>query len=1106
MPVLNARRSALAVLLLSAAMPVFAQTYSNHYALILKDPPVTARFAGREAVRSAAAETYRQQIARSHATIQLEAAARSIAVTGTADVVMNAVFVVATPDRVAELQQIPGVLAVIPMRIVRPMMNRATTLQNAPAAWTALGGQGSAGAGIKVGIIDYGIDQTHPALQDSSLSMPPGFPLCTAGHPEDCAFTTTKVIVARSYTRLTGAGSSATNPAADSRPDDYSPRDREGHGTAIASVIAANPTKGVVTISGMAPKAWLGNYKVFGSPNVNDFPSEAVFIQAVNDAVKDGMDIVNISSGITATTGALDTGAACGLAAGAPCDPLGSAYEAAVKAGVVVVASAGNNGYDGVTYPAFNTIATPASAPSVIAVGAVTNSHSFNPAVSVAGAPASLQNIPGQPGDDPYSPVGAITAPVVDVMALGDNGFGCSPFPATSLNGAFALIQRNIASSTNSCLFATKVDNAFNAGASGVILYMSDAAAPIPPGPLDQNGIPVIMIGQSDGLALKAYLKTNPAALATIDPSAIEVDNTANANLLSYYSSMGPSAGDSNIKPDMVAVGTDIYMAAQNYDAAGGQFSSTRYADASGTSFSAPMVAGAAALVKQKHPLWNPAQIRSALINSASQDVTFDDSSDLLDVQWIGAGKLDAGAAVSATVVANPPTVSYGILAAAPSNTAKQIAVTNLGAAPVTLAAAVVPGSKSFTGNLVGGLTPTLDKATLTLAPGAAGVLNLTLNGALPLPGSYSGAVTLKATGVSLTIPYLYLIGGGSASGYNLVFVGSGGFEGIVGQQPTDALFALRPHSIGVKMTDAAGVPVTGSPVTWSVSPRGSVTFQNTATVTDAYGIASTGVTVQAAGNSTVTAALGGQKFTFSGFGWAQPTISAGGVVNDANFLAPIAPGSYVAIFGSGLSQYSDPALTSPLPLSLDGINVSFDVPSAKVSYPARLVYVSPGQINIQVPWELQGQTSAQVKVIIDQFIFGNVVTVPLADAAPAFFEIATGIAAALDGKYAVVTSANPVTRGQIVQLYMNGLGPLDHQPATGDPASGVTLATTKITPKVTIGGQDAPVQFSGLAPGFPGLYQVNVTVPLGIATGTVPISLTIGGVTTAKPSGLPVQ
>ncbi len=101
-------------------------------------------------------------------------------------------------------------------------------------------------------------------------------------------------------------------------------------------------------------------------------------------------------------------------------------------------------------------------------------------------------------------------------------------------------------------------------------------------------------------------------------------------------------------------------MAAQNYDPAGGQYSATRYAAASGTSFSSPMVAGAAALVKQNHPTWTPAQIRSALINTAgSQDVTTRTIISTIDVQWVGAGKLDAGAAVSATVVANPPTVSY---------------------------------------------------------------------------------------------------------------------------------------------------------------------------------------------------------------------------------------------------------------------------------------------------------------------------------------------------------------------------------------------------------------------------------------------------------------
>src|SRR5438046_10056338 len=101
MSFLNARCVRLSVLFLSAAIPGIAQIYSDQYALILKDPPVTARFAGREAMRSTAAESYRQQIVRTHEAVRKEAAARAIAVTGSADVVMNAVFVAAPGDRVA---------------------------------------------------------------------------------------------------------------------------------------------------------------------------------------------------------------------------------------------------------------------------------------------------------------------------------------------------------------------------------------------------------------------------------------------------------------------------------------------------------------------------------------------------------------------------------------------------------------------------------------------------------------------------------------------------------------------------------------------------------------------------------------------------------------------------------------------------------------------------------------------------------------------------------------------------------------------------------------------------------------------------------------------
>jgi uncharacterized protein (TIGR03437 family) len=168
------------------------------------------------------------------------------------------------------------------------------------------------------------------------------------------------------------------------------------------------------------------------------------------------------------------------------------------------------------------------------------------------------------------------------------------------------------------------------------------------------------------------------------------------------------------------------------------------------------------------------------------------------------------------------------------------------------------------------------------------------------------------------------------------------------------------------------------------------------------------------------------------------------------------------------------------------------------------LLYVSADQVNVQVPWELQGQSSAQVKVTINEYEYGNVVTVPLSDSAPAFYH---SVADALDVNYQLITSTNPAKRGQVIQLFVNGLGPLSNQPASGDPApGGPNLAQTKTLPVVTIGGQNAPVAFSGLSPGAPGLYQVNVTVPSNITPGSaVPITIAIGG-QTSKAATIPVQ
>jgi minor extracellular serine protease Vpr len=170
---------------------------------------------------------------------------------------------------------------------------------------------------------------------------------------------------------------------------------------------------------------------------------------------------------------------------------------------------------------------------------------------------------------------------------------------------------------------------------------------------------------------------------------------------------------------------------------------------------------------------------------------------------------------------------------------------------------------------------------------------------------------------------------------------------------------------------------------------------------------------------------------------------------------------------------------------------------------------VSPTQLNVQVPWELQGQASVQIKVTID-FSPGNVVTVPVVSVAPAIFAFTdSGLkaqtAAALDESNRVVTSGNPVVRGHVAQLFVNALGPVSNTPATGSPAPASPLASAVTTPSVTIGGQPAVVQFSGLAPGFSGLYQVNVVVPQNIGTGPQAVVISSGGLS-SPPVNISVQ
>jgi len=294
---------------------------------------------------------------------------------------------------------------------------------------------------------------------------------------------------------------------------------------------------------------------------------------------------------------------------------------------------------------------------------------------------------------------------------------------------------------------------------------------------------------------------------------------------------------------------------------------------------------------------------------------------------------------------------------------------------------------------------------------------------------------------------------------------------------------------------------VTGLGTTFSVT-YGNGQLLNRTTRTDNYGVGYAELVLGSTpGTNVYTASSGGLSTSFTATGRLQPTIAPYGAVNGASYSQSVAPGSYISIFGVALADTAGAYSTPYLPVSINNVSVSFD--AANVSAPGHLVYVSPGQVNVQVPWELAGAAAVQMKVSVSD-TSGLVYNLPLVTYSPAFFEIG-GIVAARDQNYNVITQTNPVAQGQVVQLYANGLGPVTNQPASGDPTPLNTLATVTGAPvTVTIGGIQANVLFAGLSPGSVGLYQVNAVVP-NTGAGLQNVVVSVNGVSSPT-SILPVK
>jgi uncharacterized protein (TIGR03437 family) len=224
------------------------------------------------------------------------------------------------------------------------------------------------------------------------------------------------------------------------------------------------------------------------------------------------------------------------------------------------------------------------------------------------------------------------------------------------------------------------------------------------------------------------------------------------------------------------------------------------------------------------------------------------------------------------------------------------------------------------------------------------------------------------------------------------------------------------------------------------------------------------------------------REFTLAGYplpSQATPTIVQGGAVNAApNGGAIVAPGSLVTLYGLNLAN-SALQTAAPWPTIAAGGQVLINGTAAPI------YYASPGQMNFQLPWEAPAGT-VSLQAVRDG-LRSATITLPVASTSPGIFNVTNQ-----DGS--PVLPATPAAAGAVITLWANGLGDVTNRPATGAPALASPLSATRELPTVTIGGVNATVLFSGLAPGFVGLYQVNAVVPATVSTGTAPLVIAIGG------------
>ena len=613
-------------------------------------------------------------------------------VTGEFDLSLNAVAIKLNG---ATLQQVSATSMVVIAQYQGLYYPNATdpdlALISAPQAWQRNGGtSANAGEGIKVAIVDSGIDHGHPCFSDSGYAAQTQL--------GDRRFTNNKVIAAKVFNNKTPQ-QKHTAEAIDS------------HGTHVAGTVACNYNTPAIVggavvpygISGVAPRALLGNYNVFPG-GVGNARSEDI-LNALDSAYEDGFDIANMSLG----------GGASGIQ-----DLLTVAVDNLDRANMVVAVAAGNSG------PGARTIESPGSAARALTAGASSVGHVVATPITAGGVTAA-----GVSGDfakvasDLTAPLGVVTeSPTNSTTGLST---ACSPL-TTALTGKIALVSRG------TCSFSTKIRNAQNAGAVAVLVANNqpgDGIGMAQDGTANQPIVPAYSVSLVDSAALKS--KDGQSTTIGVAMAYIQ---TGNDDIMAAFSSQGPTDVDFRVKPDVVAPGVNVLSSIPRSYCGGNPC----FAFFQGTSMATPHLAGSAAIVRQQHPDWTAAQVRSAIVSTADRGVLKSSSvpgATETNINIIGTGRENLFAATGALVALDPVSVSFGAVPSGSGQTREVVlTVTNISAstqalvlevegAPAGVAFSVAPLSLNLDTGKSATVTVTMTANRGALARAYQGVLNI---------------------------------------------------------------------------------------------------------------------------------------------------------------------------------------------------------------------------------------------------------------------------------------------------------------------------------------------------------------------------------------------